>query len=137
MRIFLDSSAFAKRYISERGSDEVNDVCLKAKELMVSVLCIPEVLSAFNRLRRAKKVNPRDYGRLKSDLFRDLEEMTVINIDNNLMQKTIACLEKEPLRTLDAIHVASAKESYCDLFVSGDRRQSQAAKALKLKLLEV
>jgi predicted nucleic acid-binding protein len=37
MKIFLDSSALAKRYIPEKGSDKVITVCKKADELDISI----------------------------------------------------------------------------------------------------
>ena len=47
-------------------------------------------------------------------------------------------LEKNSLRTLDAIHLASALILKPDLFVSADKRQITAAKksSLKVKFIE-
>ena len=50
MKIFFDSSAFAKRYIDEPGSDSVEAICQNATELALSVICMPEIISAMNRI---------------------------------------------------------------------------------------
>jgi len=130
MRIFLDSSALAKRYIAEKGSQKVISLCKKADEIILSILCIPEILSAFNRLRRERKMSDQQYQKLKSDLFKDITQATIVGIDNPVIMRTTICLEQEIFRTLDAIHIASAKESICDLFVSSDQKQCKAASGL-------
>ncbi len=133
MRILLDSSALAKRYVSEPGTEQVLRRCREADEIVLSVLCVPELISAFNRLRREGKLSESRYRRLKSDLAADLEQATIIDLTPSVVHRTVFCLEHAPFRTLDAIHVASAIESLCDLFISADRRQCEAAARLKLR----
>jgi predicted nucleic acid-binding protein len=41
------------------------------------------------------------------------------------------------LRAADAVHLASALEFGCDLFLTADRRQGQAAAQLRLKVATV
>ncbi|MCP4700719.1 MAG: type II toxin-antitoxin system VapC family toxin [Gammaproteobacteria bacterium] len=52
MKIFFDTSALVKRYIEKSGSVKVQELCEEADELIVSIICLPEMLSSFNRLRR-------------------------------------------------------------------------------------
>ena len=54
MRVFLDSSSFAKRFVEEPGSEQVEEICAEATELGLSVLCVPETVSALNRRRRER-----------------------------------------------------------------------------------
>jgi predicted nucleic acid-binding protein len=49
VKTFFDSSAFAKRYIEESGSQNVDALCQEAGEVGLSVLCVPEIVSALNR----------------------------------------------------------------------------------------
>lgn len=127
MRIFLDSSALAKRYVEEPGTEQVLRLCQRADEVILSSLCVPEIISGFNRLRREKKLSPARYRSLKHDLAADVEEATIIDLTPLVIDRTIACLERVPLRALDAVHLASAIESMCDLFLTADRKQEQAA----------
>lgn len=48
MKIFLDSSTFAKRFVDEPESQKVEDLCSQAMELGLSVICVPEIMSALN-----------------------------------------------------------------------------------------
>jgi predicted nucleic acid-binding protein len=133
MRLFIDSSALAKRYVSEPGTDAVLRRCLEADEIVLSVLCAPELISAFNRLHREKKISASAYRRLKDDLAADLAQATIVDLTPSVVNRTVFCLEREPFRALDAVQVASAMEFLCDLFITADRRQSAAATRLKLK----
>lgn len=45
MRVYFDSSAFAKRYVDEAGTAEVLEWCGKAAGLALSVLAVPEFVS--------------------------------------------------------------------------------------------
>ncbi len=61
MKTYLDSSSFAKRFINEIGSDQVEAICAKATELGLGVLCVPEIVSALNRRRRERTLTPNQY----------------------------------------------------------------------------
>ena len=61
MRTFFDSSAFAKRYVEEPGSRAVDSLCSHATELALSVVCIPEIISAMNRLMREGQLSRPNY----------------------------------------------------------------------------
>jgi hypothetical protein len=61
VRAYFDSSALAKRYIVEPGTAEVLKHCSNASEILLSILCIPELISAFNRLAREKKITRIQY----------------------------------------------------------------------------
>ncbi|MGB7295031.1 MAG: type II toxin-antitoxin system VapC family toxin [Candidatus Aminicenantales bacterium] len=127
MRVFFDSSGLAKRYIRERGSDEVEEILSVAGEVGLSVIAPAEVVSALNRLRRQRSIAPGQYDLVKSALFSDLEDVSVVGVTNSVVAGAINLLEDHPIRTLDAIHVASAVEWDAELFVSSDERQLAAA----------
>ena len=132
MRVAFDSSALAKRYVLERGSDRVAELCARAEEVILSVVCIPEILSALNRLRRERLLTRNRYVRIKRALAADVEQATVLAITPPVLGRTVAALEKAPLRALDAIHVATGLDSACELFVSADKRQCDAARKMGL-----
>ncbi len=127
MRVFFDSSGLAKRYIRERGSGEVEKILSVAGEVGLSVITPAEVVSALSRLRRQRTISKGQYDLAKDALFTDLEDVSVIGVTNSVVAGAIGLLEEHPIRTLDALHVASAVEWKADLFVSSDKRQIAAA----------
>ena len=137
MKIFLDSSALAKRYIRERGSEKVEHALSEATEAAVSLIGPPEIASALCRLRRQGSISGSQYDEAKKALFQDIEDMSVCNLTIPVVVRAMGLLEKHPLRTLDALHVAGALECRTDLFVSSDRRQLDAASVSGLRVLRV
>lgn len=133
MRIYFDSSALTKLYINEQGTKEVLQFCKQASELLLSCIVVPEFFSALNRRLREGILRKDQYSFLKREFSLDIEEATLLDLSPAVIKTAIDCLEQTSLRAFDAIHVASAKESYCDLFISADHGQYEAAKKLKLK----
>lgn len=137
MRVFFDSSAFAKRYIEEKGSEEVERLCSQATFLGVSIICLPEVISALCRLRRTSIVTDREYEIAKEALVKDFEDISACNITPAVISQTIYILETTPIRTLDALHIGCALEWKAELFVSSDLQQIKAAQHTGLKPIKV
>ncbi len=138
MNTFFDSSAFAKRFIDETGSDEIEQICLGSDSIALSSICFPEIISAINRRLRENHLSKKDYFLIKERMIIEFESIEVINVLPEVIGKTITLLEKYNLRTLDAIHVASAIIWKAELFVSADKRQAVSAKkaGLKVKFIE-
>lgn len=133
MRSFFDSSAFAKRFIEEKGSDRIEDICFKSESVGLSILCFPEIISALNRRLREKSISKKEYLLIKKSLTEEIEDAEIINVTTEVISKSILLLEKNSLRTIDAIHIASAVLWEPDLFISADKRQIAAAKKSGLK----
>ena len=128
MKTYFDASAFAKRYVEEDGSQMVDDICRQASELSLSVICVPEIISALNRRIREKKLSRRNYATIKKYLSNDVRDAVIINLTTDVIAATISLLEASPLRAMDALHVACALEWGADIFVSSDKRQITAAR---------
>lgn len=98
MRVFFDSSAFAKRYVSEAGTDAVLEWCDRATEIGLSGIALPEIISAFCRLRREAKISDTQYRQLKTLLMADIEDAAICDITPEVLAQSIASLETNVLR---------------------------------------
>jgi predicted nucleic acid-binding protein len=127
VKVFLDSSAFAKRYVEEAGSQSVDDICQEATELCLSVICIPELISALNRRVRERSLSQKNYHTIKRALSEDVQDIVIINLTPEVITTTTRLLEAHALRAMDALHVACALEWEAELFVSSDKQQIIAA----------
>jgi len=132
MKTFFDSSAFAKRYIEEPGSDSVESICQNATELALSVICIPEIISAMNRRIREGSISQTQYRAIKTRLTTETADVIIINLLPEVVANAIVALENNAVRAMDALHIACALQWNADLFVSSDVRQLKAAKNAKL-----
>ncbi len=137
MKVFFDSSALAKRYINEKGSDSVEQVCRNASTLGVSVLCCPEIVSALNRLVREKQLTRLEYDTLKTCLLSEINDAEVVNLVPGVIADSINILENNPVRAMDALHIACAHRWNANVFVSSDDRQLKAAQKTGLKTQHV
>ena len=137
MRTFFDSSAYAKRFIEESGSDRIDKICEDSIIIAFSSLCLPEIISALSRRLREKQIRKDDYVKAKTRLIADIRDAVIINVLPEIIAESIILLENNKLRTIDAIHIASAILWKPDIFVSSDKQQITAAKktGLKVKLI--
>jgi len=134
MRVFLDTSAFVKRYVSEAGTDAVLEWCDKATEIILSGIALPEIISAFCRLHREGKITDTQYRQLKSLLLADIEDVAICDLTPAVLGLAISSLEKNVLRGMDAIHIGSAIALRADIFISADQRQLDAAARMGLRI---
>ena len=89
------------------------------------------------RRRREKKLSPPQYLKAKQALFEDIEDASIVNLTDQVVARAVALLERWPLRSSDALHVASAAEWSAELFVSADERQCAAARGHGLQVEEL
>jgi len=137
VKAFFDSSAFAKRYIDESGSQRVDDICQQATALGLSIICFPEITSALTRKVREKDLSHGMYTQIKYQLAEDVQDTQIINLTTSVIERSIQLLETNVLRSLDALHIACALEWQADLFVSSDKRQILAAKRANLNVEDI
>jgi len=127
MKTFFDSSAFAKRFVDEDGSNEAEDILGQATQLALSVICLPEIVSALNRRRRERYLSGHQYAEAKRALFDDVRDAIIINLTVPVVSSALMVLESSPLRAMDALHIACALEWGAEVFVSSDKKQLAAA----------
>ncbi len=122
----------AKRYIEEDGSDLVLQWCDMATELALSVIAVPELVSAFCRLQREGKLSREQYLEIKHQLLADIGDALICDTTPGSIRYAVRALETHALRGMDAIHIGAAMGCLADVFVTADARRAKAAQALGL-----
>jgi len=133
MRVFFDSSAFAKRYLLESDTGLILEWCDRATELALSVIAVPELIAAFCRLRREGKITDGQYRQLKGELLADIVDAMIVDTSPQVIQHATTALEGHSLRGMDAIHIGAALTCGAEIFITADIKQRHAAAALGLK----
>ncbi len=134
MKLFLDSSSLAKRYIQEPGSEQLEEwLCKESVLLALSVIIVPEITSALNRLVREGSLSKRDYSRIKAQFLSDIGDAKIIQLSPAVISRSVKLLEGNVLRAMDSLHIACALEWRADVFLSSDRRQLAAAEKTGMK----
>ncbi|MBE7563903.1 type II toxin-antitoxin system VapC family toxin [Acidithiobacillus sp. HP-6] len=137
MRVYFDSSAFAKRYIDETGTVDVLAWCERASELALSVIAVPEVISAFCRLQREGRLTDAQYQIIKRALMLDIADALICDTTPQVLQHAVKVLENHTLRGMDAIHLGAALACTAEVFISADARQCRAAEAFSLQVVSL
>jgi predicted nucleic acid-binding protein len=133
MKLVVDSSSFAKRYVQEVGSEQLDLLLEKTSELAFCVILVPEIISGLNRRLRERVLTSADYRAVKKQLLDDVRDAIVLQITPSVISRSVKLLEGNVLRALDALHVACALEWQADLFVTSDKRQFMAAENTGLR----
>ncbi|MFP3910756.1 MAG: type II toxin-antitoxin system VapC family toxin [Desulfobacteraceae bacterium] len=128
MKLLVDSSAFAKRYVQEPGSEDMESFLQRASELALCIILVPEIISGLNRMLKEQFLSANNYRKLKNQLLEDVQDATVIQITPSVISHSVKLLENNVLRAMDSFHVACALEWRADLFVTSDKRQFIAAR---------
>ncbi|MBW1801225.1 MAG: type II toxin-antitoxin system VapC family toxin [Deltaproteobacteria bacterium] len=128
MKLLVDSSAFAKRYVLEDGSDIIEHLLQSASQLALCTILVPEIISGLNRRRREHVLSRHDYRKIKNQLMEDVHDAIVIQVTPAVISRSVKLLETNVLRAVDALHIACAMEWQAEIFATADRRQSDAAK---------
>lgn len=129
MKVVTDSSALAKRYVFELGSDKIDYFLQNAKQLGLCTILVPEIISALNRRRREKILSADDYRSIKRQLMEDVHDAVILQVTPAVIARSVKLLEDNVLRAMDALHIACALEWCADLFVTADKRQYKASKS--------
>jgi predicted nucleic acid-binding protein len=139
--IFLDTSAAAKRYFQEAGSDRVNALC-NGRELVSSLVLLQcELTSTLNRKRRERTLPVGAYHTIKRQVLEDVAKINAVPIEAGLLATSLRLLDTYPLKTLDALYLAGALGLQRDLgeivqFVASDRQLLHAARAEGLRAID-
>jgi uncharacterized protein len=139
--LFVDTSALVKRYVDETGSAWLRAAIDPALSPLVvmSHLALAEMRSAFQRRLREGTLTPAELSRLH-DAFRGdcRDEYQIFPVNQSVIDLAGDLIERQTLRTLDAIQLATALTARHFLvtrgfpeivFIAADDRLLQAAAA--------
>ncbi len=135
---YFDTSVLVKRYISESGSQRVRSL-LKKYQVLTSALTPLEATSAFFRRQKQGDLSEHLYHAILSRLRQDCPYWQFLEVSVPVLQGAEEVIAKTGLRTLDAIHLASALSFHSHTalpirFLTADALQREAAKELALEV---
>jgi predicted nucleic acid-binding protein len=134
---YFDTSALVKRYIDEPGRREVLRL-LRRNECVTSAVLPVELRSGLRRRVVDGSIDATRLPAILQHVAVDRTYWTLVEVGIDVLARAEALVAAHPIRTLDAIHVASAqlfaaRVSILGLtFVSADKRQIETAVAVGL-----
>jgi predicted nucleic acid-binding protein len=138
--MYLDSCIIVK-LVSREPDSEAYHRLVEGHPIVTSELAVAEIRSALLAKERAGRISRADRltgWRLFQEKVRD-QEFFLLALDRHVIERAGAvidqCHPKVPLRTLDAIHVATAELQGGEQICSSDQRVCEASDLVGLSLV--
>jgi uncharacterized protein len=132
---YYDTSALVKQYLQEAGSKLVLELLKSGEKVYTASLTYAEGHAAFSRRTREGRLTRQTARRLALRFDKDWESYDVVIPGKDVLRLARQMLYRHPLRSTDAIHLASAlllartSPTARWSFVCADGRLCDAAKA--------
>lgn len=109
MILYLDTSALAKLIVDESGSDLVEAAFHAADVCFTHPIACVEAHSAIARRRREPNGLTADAAERARSVLQSLwQRLAQTPMDGYVLDQAIALIQRHPLRTYDALHLAAA-----------------------------
>lgn len=137
MILYLDTSAWLKLYIDERGTQDVIAAVRSAELVAISRIAYAEARAALARVLREKRTTHAEHRRRIAALDADYVEVLKVEVSDDVVRQAGELAESHGLRGFDAIQLASArwlarKTRKPVRLLAFDLRVNEAARALGL-----
>ncbi len=139
---YLDTSALVKRYVSEPGSNVVDNIFSKCyrgiSKISFSYWNIAEAAVVFDKYERKLGLDAR---KLLRNLLREtrtlvkLHRLIVIEIGPRILKETVKLVLKHHIYVADALQIASAIKAGSNILVTGDKDLARIAEIKNLKVV--
>lgn len=139
MTVYLDTSALAKWYVAEAGSEAFAAFIAAGPDAVTSRLTLVEMRCLLARRRRAgafpaaiealawqRVTEQMAAGHVRVEAVPDARFAEALRLTERLAEL--------PLRTLDALHLAAAQAADVDALATGDLVMRRAAEALGIEV---
>ncbi len=136
---YFDTSVLVKRYVKEAGSS-ASRTLLQRYRFLSSALAPVEALSALRRRQTAGEITQRDFLAIRSRLHKDRDYWELVEVGPIVLSQAEELVQKTGLKTLDALHVASAltfqaASGLTVPLITPNVRQREVAESLALNLI--
>jgi len=140
MILYLDASAVVKLCVLEEGTSATKQLVNEATAVVTSALSHVEFHAACARKLKEGGLANEEYRQAITTFREDWNRYVFVEAEYPLLELACQLAEHGGLRTLDAIHLASAifvlrPHSLPSAFVGADHRLQEAAEAEGLKVV--
>ena len=127
MITYVDTSSLLKLVIDEDGSERVGLIWDSADALASVALVVVEGRAALAAARRAGRLDTRQHRAARNEFAALIEELTIVEVTEELVEDAADLTEDEALRGCDAVHLAAALTVEATVLTSADTALCDAA----------
>ena len=137
--VYFDAALVAKFYVNEPGRESVRRLAAQAGVVVTSGMAVAEVSAAFHRKFREGAVAPAVFKALQGQFSNDVELglWKLVGPTEDLLLQVQALFTRLDrsvfLRSLDAVHLVTARAERFTRIYSNDRHLLRACKSIGLE----
>ncbi len=139
MIVYAESSAVLSWLLGEPAGPSVRRTLEAAEFVVTSDLTLVECDRAFHRARSLGELSTAKFAELRSELGRLAAGWILLRLSDEIVERARDAFPEEPIRSLDALHLASALNTAALIpetaLLTHDQRVRRGALALGLRLL--
>jgi predicted nucleic acid-binding protein len=138
--LFVDTSALVKYYYPEAGSERVEAILLKARQVYLCQIAVTEFASALMKKMRTGTLEKEKQVVVWNVFLDDLNtgQMELISLDERHYLKAADIIrnygQKESIRTLDSLQLVAALDVPDTKFIAADKFLSRIATKVGLNV---
>lgn len=106
--LYLDTSALMKLWLYEPTSEEVHRAFEDAPRVASCAIARLEARATLARVLRERRLPYAHLPVVEQKVAQDLDQMTFLGVDDYLITAAGALASRHPLKSLDALHLATA-----------------------------
>lgn len=127
MITYVDTSSLLKLVIDEDGSERAELIWDTADSLVSVALVVVEGRAALAAAQRGGRLDTRQHRRARDEFAALVEELTIVEVTEELISDAADLAEDEALRGYDAVHLAAALTVEATVLTSADTAMCDAA----------
>jgi len=140
LAVYVDTSALAKWYVREPGSDEFEAWVQKAPRPTISSLTLVEMRCLLARWRRAGSLDEQSESRAYALFLQDIDRchLSVEALDDGDVRSAVHLMgrvDTQPLRALDALHLSICASRRIGKLATADAVMAAAASELGIEVV--
>ncbi len=128
---YIDTSTYLKVFVKESGSAKAREL-IKKHRMLTSALVSVECFSALSRKKQAGELKSKEFDSLIKKIRESFDHIEIIRLTDEVLEKAGQVVVSSPVRSLDALHIASALIFQDAMqislpFITSDHRQLETA----------
>lgn len=127
MITYVDTSSLLKLVIDEEGSERAALIWDTADVLAAAALILVEGRAALAAARRGGRLGTGQHRRARTEFTALVDELTIVQVTEELIASAADVAEGEALRGYDAVHLAAALMIDATVLMSADTTLCGAA----------
>jgi predicted nucleic acid-binding protein len=124
---YVDTSSLLKLVVDEDGSEQAELIWESTEVSASAVLVLVEARAALAAAARGARLTAAQHREAKHELAALLDQLTIVEVTENLIGQAAELAETEGLRGYDAVHLAAALAIEANVLTSADRALCDAA----------